>query len=175
MKSYKRVIAVELLHGGTWAALDLARPLSLVPIPVALVPAGLEVGTVGDDAGDVYSHSPVSFGSSRLLDHARVRQLDLLLQERVPTGFNDETRDMARRRGRAEGIVEGISYQYRLAPRIVEPMEWRRELGLSGTKQDAGASVAMAMDLIGKVGGFNSMRPDEADVILLAWWGRKYL
>ena len=72
--------------------------------------------------------------------------------------------------GRAYGAVRGVLATLPgLRVEYVQPAVWRGSYGLSGGAAGKAAGVAMARDVLN-----DPERPlthDEADAVLLAWWG----
>lgn len=76
--------------------------------------------------------------------------------------------------GETYGSILGV---LRCAPDVgeivmVEPSVWRWAYGLAGGAAGKGKGMTLATELLG--GGDAFRRHDEADAILLAWWGVKH-
>lgn len=73
--------------------------------------------------------------------------------------------------GHAAGMVEGVLIvAANAAITRVYPTQWRGSFGLAGGPGGKEAGMALAIELLGGDAGLIE-RHDQADAVLLAWWG----
>jgi len=102
---------------------------------------------------------------------ALVQQANLVVIEGQQASPN-MGRGSAYQLGVGVGRIEGVLTLRATCPVVsARPAAWRWSFGLGGGKEGKANSMAMADAVLGGYSGLKSH--DEADAVLLAWWGWK--
>ena len=123
--------------------------------------------------------NPWDIGSARYLEHLGFKALattsaGFAFTRALPDGgvialFVGQMEPINARE-RVQGVLEAVE----AGPVIeVQPNEWRGSYGLQGGEEGKRQGLALAHELLG--GHVTLARHDEADAVLIAWWGFRHL
>jgi hypothetical protein len=73
--------------------------------------------------------------------------------------------------GKQAGVLEGLLLALGLPGGVVPPSVWKASYGLPGGKEGKRQGMEMARQLVGSSAAERIERHDQADAVLLAWWG----